>query len=70
MGLTDDLEVDKVLATILDSAAPAVRNMVCMAKVPVLQVHSLGETALTTEFSTTLAGLWISRAGPGSIIGM
>ncbi|CAE7940231.1 unnamed protein product, partial [Symbiodinium necroappetens] len=32
MGLTDDLEVDKVLATILDSAAPAVRNMVCMAK--------------------------------------
>ena len=35
MGLTDDLEVDKVLATILDSAAPAVRNMVCLAKVPV-----------------------------------
>lgn len=32
MGLTDDLEVDKVLATILDSAAPAVRNMVCLAK--------------------------------------
>ncbi|CAE7574442.1 unnamed protein product [Symbiodinium sp. KB8] len=32
MGLTDDLEVDKVLATILDSATPAVRNMVCMAK--------------------------------------
>ncbi|CAE7240830.1 unnamed protein product [Symbiodinium natans] len=32
MGLTEELEVDKFLATVLDAAVPAARSMVCLAK--------------------------------------